>query len=269
MQYFYLVRNINPVMRIVIIGTGNTASVLGKLCQQAGHTITQVLGRTNDHAQQLALRLNSPFTIHNDQLAGEADIYIIAVSDPAIGEIAGWLRISNKLVVHTAGSIEKDTLQDCSKNFGVLYPLQSLRKEINDVPEIPFLIDGNTEESCTLIYDFAKTISSKVEVADDKKRMMTHLAAVMVSNFTNHLYALAEDFCNGKRIDFKMLLPLIKEVANRLEVYSPQDIQTGPAIRNDVEIIDNHIFLLEHFPLHQSIYRLLSESIQKRHGMIP
>ena len=249
-------------MRIVIIGTGNTATVLGKLFIQAGHTIVQVLGRNQDNALGLSIIFGSSYTADRTQLDLNADLYVIAVSDNAIGSITSWLRVERKLLVHTAASVDKEILSSSSKNYGVLYPLQSLRKELASLPEIPFLVDGNTEDSGALIFDFAKSVSGNVQFANDHQRRMTHIAAIMVSNFTNHLYTVAEDLCKKENIRFGLLLPLITEVANRIKDHSPAKLQTGPAIRNDTNTIRNHISLLERFPRHQAIYECLTTSIQ-------
>jgi predicted short-subunit dehydrogenase-like oxidoreductase (DUF2520 family) len=249
-------------MRIVIIGTGNTATVIGKLFRQAGHTIVQVFGRTSQHAEHLGGVLHSRFTSDEKQLDKESDLYVIAVSDNAISNIVAWLRLNKKLVVHTAGSVDGSILSTCSKNYGVLYPLQSLRKEMDQIPEIPFLVEGNTGDNGALIYDFASSISKHVQFANGQQRLMIHIAAIMVSNFTNHLYMLAEDFCNKENIDFKMLLPLISETVDRLNTFSPSEVQTGPAVRSDTITIQKHFQLLDSYPFHQSIYRFLTESIQ-------
>ena len=250
-------------MRIVIIGTGNTATVLGRLFRHAGHSIIQVIGRTSQQAEKIGSILQASFTIDQKQLDTEADMYVIAVTDSAISNIISWLRVDKKLVVHTAASVESSILSECTKNYGVLYPLQSLRKEMDYLPEIPFLVEGNTEDNGTLIYDFAKTISTQVAFANGQQRLLTHIAAIMVGNFTNHLYAMAEDFCNKQNIDFKMLLPSIKETAERLNKFSPAAMQTGPAVRNDTITIEKHIQLLEQYPFHRSIYGFLTESIQR------
>lgn len=134
---------------------------------------------------------------------------------------------------------------------------------MDHLPEIPFMVDGNTEDNRTLLYDFAKTLSAHVAVADDQQRLLTHIGAVLASNFTNHLYVLTEDFCNKKNIDFNMLLPLIREVTERLHTYSPQYMQTGPAIRHDANTIEKHISALASFPSSQSLYRHFTESIQQ------
>ena len=251
-------------MRIVIIGSGNVASVLGRLCKKNGHQIIQVISRDVDHAKLLANELNCSFTDYTGKINTGADFYMLAVVDTALYNLHKSSRLGNKTIFHTAGSVPMHVLKDVSVNFGVLYPLQSLRKEIEYTAEIPFLIDGNTEETKTLIEDFAKTLSANVSVATDDERLKLHVAAVIVSNFTNHLYALADDFCKKENINFKLLAPLIKETAQRVETISPAQAQTGPAIRKDAFTLDKHLRLLANHPELKYIYLKLTDSIMKR-----
>ncbi|MGE5106235.1 MAG: Rossmann-like and DUF2520 domain-containing protein [Sphingobacteriales bacterium] len=249
-------------MRIVIIGSGNTANVLGRKIISAGHEVVQVAGRNEEACAELASLFNCTFTINWSFIDVHADIYIVAITDTALEGINTKLRLDKKLVVHTAGSVTKNVLKNVSTNYGVLYPLQSLRKELNELPAIPFLIDANTSDNITLIKDFAETISDKVQVADDEERKKLHLAAVMVNNFTSHLYALAEEFCINERVDFEILYPLIKETVERIENGSPGDLQTGPAIRGDESTIEMHLHLLKNYPHLSNIYTRLTESIK-------
>jgi uncharacterized protein DUF2520 len=57
------------------------------------------------------------------------------------------------------------------------------------------------------------------------------------------------------------LLPLIEEVVNRLRVFNPAEMQTGPAIRGDVSTIQKHLSLLKDFPQLKNVYEMMSESI--------
>ena len=88
-----------------------------------------------------------------------------------------------------------------------------------------------------------------------------HTAAVVVSNFTNHLYALANTFCDNHGLNFNMLHPLIMQTAARLKYASPSTLQTGPAIRQDLVTIKNHLSVLDEHPRLKEIYTLLTESI--------
>jgi predicted short-subunit dehydrogenase-like oxidoreductase (DUF2520 family) len=248
-------------MKVVIIGSGNVATVLGRRMLAAGHEISQVISRNEEHASLLADKLKCSYASALEQIQQDSDFYVIAVSDSSLPEIANTLFLDKKLVVHTAGSVPKDVLRNVSRNYGVLYPLQSLRKEIGSTAEIPLLIDANTEDDLALIYDFARTISDQVKMAGDEERSKLHVGAIIVNNFTNYLYVLTEGYCKREQINFQLLLPLIRETASRLSAFSPVEVQTGPAVRNDFQTIEKHIELLAGYPDLQNIYRLITASI--------
>jgi predicted short-subunit dehydrogenase-like oxidoreductase (DUF2520 family) len=248
-------------MKIVIIGTGNTATVLGRKLKAAGHNILQIFGRDSMLASKLAYELGTESTNYWNVVNKDADIYILAVSDIAVEEVMKELRLPEKTIVHTAASVSKNILKKATQHFGVFYPLQSLKKEIDHLPEIPIIIDASDEATLNELDVLAHSISSKVVEANDEQRLKLHLAAIFCNNFVNHLYALAESYCKRENIDFNLLLPLIKETAERLEEIPPSQSQTGPAIRNDKVTIEKHLAMLQSYPQLQKIYALLTESI--------
>lgn len=250
-------------MKVVIIGSGNTATVLGRKIKTAGHQILQVFGRSDGAVRELADALKAQAVLNAGDISHSADIYIVALADGALPGLHEWLQLDKKLVVHTAAAVSKDVLKNVSRNYGVLYPLQTLRKEQSHIPEIPFLVDGNTADDLSVIEDFASTLSSQVMHADDDMRLRVHVAAVFANNFTNHLYALAEDFCKKENVDFSLLLPLIDETARRIHMMSPQNSQTGPALRNDDSTIEKHLEILREHPRLKEIYQQLTKSIAR------
>jgi len=250
-------------MNVVIIGTGNVATVLGKLISNKGHKIVEIVGRNAIATQTLARICQANPNTNFSNINDSADIYIVAVVDTAIETVTKQLTLQNKIVVHTAGSVSIQTLQHLSGSHGVLWPLQTLRKEMKTLPEIPFVIDANSETSYTTLLAFTKSISDTVFRANDAKRIKLHLAAVFVSNFTNHLYTLTEDYCHKEALDFKLLYPLIQETGNRILSNSPRLVQTGPAIRKDNSTINNHLQLLKGNHTLHKIYQLLSDSIKE------
>jgi len=249
-------------MRVVIIGSGNTATVLGRLMLGARHEIIQVFSRREEHAVLLARQLKSGWCTDLEQLNGDADLYVVALSDSALSALGDRLSLPGKLIVHTAGSVSKDVLRPLSGNYGVLYPLQSLRKEIGDLPEIPFLVDGGNAEDLERITLFARTLSAQVRAADDLTRQKLHLTGVFINNFSNHLYTLAEDFCDKEKIDFTLLLPLIRETAGRLSTFSPRQVQTGPAVRGDWKTTEKHLELLDKYENIKELYELFTQQIR-------
>lgn len=250
-------------MDIVIIGSGNVATVLGRKFIEAGHRILQVVSRNESAALSLAREWEADGINFSGVINPKAEFYLLAVSDEAIQETAASINVHDKVVAHTAASVSKDVLKFSSEHYGVFYPLQSLRKEMAVLPEIPILYDGNDDTARTLLESLAISVSpGYVSPAGDEMRRKIHLAAVFVSNFTNHLYALAEKFSKEEGINFKKLQPLIEETATRLKAVSPKNAQTGPAIRNDEETIQKQIALLASDPSLKKIYEYLTESIR-------
>ncbi|HXR83442.1 MAG TPA: DUF2520 domain-containing protein [Hanamia sp.] len=252
-------------MKVVMLGSGNTATILCELIAKAGHDIVQIASRNEENAKTLASSyLATAASLKSPQFA-DADIYIVALHDAALDhfDMSG---LKNKLVVHTAGAVSINALKDTSSTYGVLYPLQTLSKYSDHIPEIPFLIDGNNQETLHRILGFAKTLSVNVSEANDTERLNYHVAAVFVSNFTNHMYALAEIYCGKERLDFKNLFPLIDETTLRAKQISPFLSQTGPAIRNDIYTLNRHLQALSSNPDLKYIYLKMTESIIKSHG---
>lgn len=252
-------------MRIVIVGSGNVATVLSALIHNAGHEIVQVVSRNIDHAILLASKYNAEGVALTKQEFAEADLYIVALSDGALASIDKITGLHNKFIVHTAGSVSIDVFNKISTSYGVLYPLQTLSKSTVHIPKTPILVEGNSKETLHRIAEFARTISDEVISATENDRLNYHIAAVFASNFTNHLYAVTDDFCSRERIDFKNLIPLINEVTLRINDNAPYDVQTGPAVREDVFTINRHLQKLSAYPDLKYLYLKLSESILKLH----
>ena len=248
-------------MNVVLVGSGNVATALGRLIKNSGHVIIEVYSRQEANARLLADELGCGFTDKSYHINKEADLYLFALPDSALHNLDKSFHFGNKLTVHTAGSVSRDILRNVSLNYGVLYPLQTLRKEINDIPDIPLLIEASSEDNFRNIENFAKTISQSVHQSTEDQRLKLHVAAVAVNNFTNHLYALASDFCKEERVDFNLLVPLINETAHRLYQHSPNEVQTGPAARNDTVTLDKHLKLLSAHPKLKYIYMKMTESI--------
>lgn len=250
-------------MDIVIIGTGNTASVLGKKLFNAGHRIVQVYGRDSNAASKLAYEVGTESTNYYNVITRSADLYLVAVSDSAVAEVADELQLTGQLVVHTAASVPLQVLEGRASHYGVFYPLQSLKQEVEQLPDIPIIIDASDKWTLDMLDVLAHTISSRVYAAGDQMRLKLHLAAVMVNNFTNHLFALVENYCKQEDLDFTLLLPLIQETAVRLNDLPAAKTQTGPAVRNDAVTINKHLDLLQKYPQLKKLYGLFTESIRQ------
>ena len=121
-------------MDIVLIGSGNVATVFGRKSLAAGHRIIQVYNRNADHANMLATKLGTTSTSYISSIERKADLMIIALRDEAVSNFVQEIGEIKSIAVHTAGALSINEVRGLNKSFGVLYPLQSLRKEIEILP---------------------------------------------------------------------------------------------------------------------------------------
>ncbi|NML37472.1 DUF2520 domain-containing protein [Chitinophaga sp. G-6-1-13] len=252
-------------MDIVIIGTGNVAHCFGQLLKLHGHQVKQVVGRNPEHVRELSEMLNSTFTTDLMDINMDADVYLLAVSDAAIPELNDQLRLGKRIVAHTAGAVPLSAISRISINTGVLYPLQSIRKELKNYPPIPIMLEAGNDEVLKRLQAVAGSIASRITIADSDQRLKYHFTAVLCNNFTNHLFAEAKAFCDREQLDFSLLQPIIKETFDRLERHAPETVQTGPALRNDETTMALHRTLLAGNEQLKRVYEVMSEAIYQLH----
>jgi predicted short-subunit dehydrogenase-like oxidoreductase (DUF2520 family) len=251
-------------MRIVLLGTGNLATRLGLALHAKEIEIIQVFGRSISDGIHLSKQLECSFTSLKHEIKLDADLYFLAVTEEAIPEILVNSPIKNQLVVHTSGSVPMEILSAFSNNYGVFYPLQTLSKQREvDFSTIPVCIEASSQDNLEKLQQLANLISGQVFQINSAKRLQLHLSAVFVCNFVNHLYSIGAHLLQDQNLDFDLLKPLILETAQKVMMFQPEDVQTGPAMRGNQSIIDLHLKMLEQFPEWQNIYKLISQDIKK------
>lgn len=253
-------------MKVVIVGSGNVATHLSlAMALLEGIEICQVYSPTEAHAEILAERLNCDFVTDPAQIRKDADVYLFALKDQALETVIRAVPANNGLWLHTSGSMPMQVFAGYTERYGVLYPLQTFSKsrEIS-FRGIPLFIECHREEDKNCLEDLARRLSGKVCELSSEKRCSLHLAAVFACNFTNHIYALAEEILAKEGLSRDYLFPLIDETAAKVHELPAQEAQTGPAIRYDENIINKHLGMLADDPDVQTLYRLLSQSIHKK-----
>lgn len=262
----------NTNLKIVLIGSGNLAFHLGKtLSTLPGYPLVQVYARSVSQARALGQKFKCKATHKPEDIEKNAGLYIICVTDDQVASVGQSLAAhlpQASLVVHTSGSTSSLVLAGWFPNSGVLYPLQTFTKDKKIAfSTIPWLISGTGKKTTELLQRAVGIWSKKVVVVNDEARLRLHLCAVLVNNFPNFIYDLANRFLDRHGLEFDWLIPLMEETLAKVKSISPVLAQTGPAKRHDKGVIDLHLALLKNEneeDLYQ-IYKLLSEMIWKKY----
>ncbi|MFK5857404.1 MAG: DUF2520 domain-containing protein [Bacteroidota bacterium] len=257
----------NQISTVSIIGSGNVATALSIALADCGVKIVDIFSPNIANSKLLASKIGCNFVDDIIKLNQNSDLYIIATPDKEIGNVILNLKEVTGVVVHTSGSEPITHLKKYIVNCGVFYPLQTFTIGNNvNFENIPICIEGSNESVTNMLSQLADKISNNVVVLNSEKRQYLHLTAVMVNNFTNHLYNIAHGVLLDNEIDFSLLHPLIKETASKINKVIPGDAQTGPARRKDEVTIEKHLQLLNNYPEYKKIYSLLSNQIIKKYN---
>jgi len=245
-------------MKITLIGGGKLGKQLYRVCTAAAEIeLVQWVVRSAERG-----KTPEGISLVNDiNKLHPADLYLLAVSDQAIPKVAAALP-EEAFVVHTAGGVALDVLNQ--NRAGVFYPLQTFSEGRNmDFSKLPIGLESKDASDLPLLEKLVQALGARAFHMNSKQREQLHLAAVLVNNFTNHLFAEAAALCVQNDLPFELLKPLIQETVDKLENLSPKDAQTGPAVRHDQQTIEKHLTLIQEHSL-QEIYKVVTSAIQKK-----
>lgn len=251
------------MIKIILLGAGNVGHHLSKAFDKSTE-IDLVQWYSRDNSKVSYNDIDTEI-INDLSKIKSADIYVISISDSYVGKISEKLNVSEKLVVHTSGSLDLSII-DKKNRRGVFYPLQTLskNKEI-ELAKVPICIESENNKDLVLLETISKYIGCKTYKIDYNERKILHLAAIFSNNFVNHMFTIAKEILDDKNLDFNILKPLINETVDKIHKLDPENAQTGPAIRNNNEIILNHVKTLKKDD-HKKLYELMTKLIKDKYG---
>lgn len=242
-----------------IIGAGRVGLTLIKLLDGSGVKIKSVM---TSRSLEIIFKQDFRTVTKVEELDPEVDLNIICVKDDAIGELVK--RMPKRIpAVHTSGSVSISVFEGFQKS-GIFYPLQTFSKDRDlELKSSYFLLEASGEFEQELREFCENYFTNNILFCNSEQRKKIHLAAVFANNFINHLLLCSKEILDQEEIDFKILEPLVKETISKAFDVGPLTAQTGPAVRNDLLTLKNHLEMLKDENL-KNIYKLLTESIRKR-----
>jgi predicted short-subunit dehydrogenase-like oxidoreductase (DUF2520 family) len=259
--------------RVVIIGCGNLARHLAShLSSLMLFDILLYNHRNNSKLKYFEDELNCQVFNNLKNIADDADFYFICVTDKYIAAVSERIKPikDHSIVIHTSGASPINEIVTNVPHKAVFYPLQTFSWQLDARwSDIPILLETSSAFSKKSILELGERFSDKIILLEFNERQKLHLAAVLVNNFSNALYAAADNFISENvdhdNINFEILMPLIQQTVLKLEVMAPLVAQTGPSLRGDKKTMAKHRELMVGDPLLQSVYKKLSSLIEQQH----
>jgi predicted short-subunit dehydrogenase-like oxidoreductase (DUF2520 family) len=252
---------------ISFAGAGKVASALCRKIYESGIKIDLIVSVSEENGRSLAGSCEASWS-PVAEFPPSTDIIIVAVPDHRLKSVLENIRCrSDALVVHTAGSMGLDVFPDFLPSKGVFYPLQTFSGERKvDFTDLPFLLESSDPESYAVLEELSGLIGGKTYSVSSEQRIMLHLAAVFICNFTNHMLTSGKQIADQAGVPFEIFYPLLKETVTKAMAAGPEKSQTGPAVRKDQNTIEKHMELLSFSPDLKRMYREITLSIINYHN---
>jgi predicted short-subunit dehydrogenase-like oxidoreductase (DUF2520 family) len=248
--------------RISFAGAGRVGSALCLKFFEEGHTLLKIVTPSPGRGKSLAGKVRAEWG-SLPVFPENTGILIVSVPDHRLESVLGKISCPPEtIVVHTAASYGLEIFPEKISRRGVFYPLQTFTEGRRiDFSNIPFLLEASDKKTGLELECLARSISRNVIFADAARRRMLHIAAVFACNFTNHLLTTGTELAQKAGFSQDILNPLIRETISKALSGGPENSQTGPAVRNDLNTIARHIGLLEDSPELQKLYKEITNSI--------
>ncbi|HEY0072352.1 MAG TPA: DUF2520 domain-containing protein [Chloroflexia bacterium] len=264
---------------IGFIGAGKVGTALASLLHARGVNVRAVAGRTttSSHRMAVAARLAPGTATSRAATVAHSAIVFLTVPDDAIGplckEIAregGWRE--GQGVVHCSGALPSSVLQP-ARDMGALvasfHPLQtfaSTEAAIAHMPGSTFAIEGDAP-LVEQLDQLARVLDGIAIHLTATQKTLYHAAAVIASNYTVTLAALASDLLVSQGIApdtntaLHYLMPLLRGTVDNLDALGLPDALTGPVARGDAGTVARHLAALDQSAPHLAqVYRDLGKS---------
>jgi predicted short-subunit dehydrogenase-like oxidoreductase (DUF2520 family) len=256
---------------IAIIGLGRVGSVLGRALHEAGYRIVAVSSRDSAKAARIAAAWQAT-PADPAAAARSADLTLLAIPDDALQPVAADLAAreswrSGQSVIHASGALPASAIQPATSHgalIGSLHPLAAFATAEMTLPRgITFAVEAGSPLRETLLA-IAGAIGGRPLLIDSRDKTLYHAAAVIASNYTVTLAAIATRLmqqlgATGEQ-GLDAILPLLRTTLDNLERQGLPAALTGPLVRGDVGTIERHLHALDRAaPPIAEFYRCLAQ----------
>lgn len=209
-----------------IVGAGRAGGSLARALRSVGWLV-ETLGRADDFSRA----------------AADVDVCVVATPDGAIAEVAAAIEPGNAVVIHLAGSLGLDVLQN-HEHCGGLHPLLSLadpeRGAALLVDNAWFAVASSSNHADAIVLSMVEALGGRHFAVADEDRASYHAAAAIASNHTTALLGQVARVAAAAGVPFEAFVPLIIGSVHNVAALGAPAALTGPVARGDEATLDRH-----------------------------
>lgn len=280
-----------PRLNVGIISAGKVGVAVGQALRTAGHNLIGIVARSDASIARAQLRLSEVPIVDGDgvaELADNANLIVIAVSDPAVADIAHQIAphcAPGKIVMHTAGSLGRAVLDEVALTGALTiaaHPAMTFAGVEEDTLRLqgcPWGVTVGDELARTVAELLLGEIGGRPFFVAERQRTLYHAAMAHGSNSLGAVICdavellaatLADDGSASAELRHTqaaaLLKPLVEASLENSLKWGPRAL-TGPVVRDDVGSVVKHEEAIgEALPAAQAPYDALAKRIAQLRG---
>ncbi len=275
----WCVMELQPRLRIGVIGSGRAGSAVAAAWQRAGHPIVGVTARSEVSQLRAAALLPGVPVVSEEEVCRDVDLILIAVPDDSLlavmdGLVAEGHVTSAHLVVHLSGRFGID-LGVMGPIVLALHPAMTFTGTSVDRDRLTGAPWGVTAPESMRTIAEALVIEAGGEPVwiPESARVVYHAALSIASNYLNTVVSVAMDLLaeGGVEEPARLIGPLVHASATNALREGTHSL-TGPVARGDAQTVRAHLDVLhEQDHLVARTYALLAQLTADRalaHGLL-
>jgi len=235
-----------------IVGAGHVGRALGRLFHRHGvFALQDVLTRSQASAQSAVEFIGAGRAVDDMAALRPASVWMLAVSDDRIGEVARRLaagcKLANAVVFHCSGakaSAELDAMRAAGAFVASVHPVRSFA----DPQQVAAAFDGTfcgvegDAPALALLTPAFAAIGARVVTIEAAAKTVYHAASVFASNYLTTVLDAALRAYQAAGIPFdvarELARPLASETLANVFRLGPEVALSGPIARGDTATVE-------------------------------
>ncbi|HEU5471836.1 MAG TPA: DUF2520 domain-containing protein [Actinophytocola sp.] len=266
-------------LAVGVVSAGRVGAVLGAALARAGHTVVAASGVSRQSVRRAEELLPGVALLPPDQVAGGADLVLLALPDDALaGTVRGLVATgsvrSGQIVVHTSGAYGVEVLDPVAEIGALplaLHPVMTFTGRAEDLHRISACSFGVTategdEAAWSVGEALVVEMGAEPVRIPPAARPLYHTALV---HGANHLITLVGESAellrdSGVGEPERLLGPLLSAALDNALRHGDRAL-TGPVARGDAGTVRAHLAVLtKHAPQMLPAYRALATRTARR-----
>jgi predicted short-subunit dehydrogenase-like oxidoreductase (DUF2520 family) len=259
--------------RIAIVGPGRLGRALAWELRRAGYCVSEIISRDSSASRQkaraLAKQVKAKASAGGERFDG--DLVWFCVPDREIArasrQLAEGLDWKGKTALHSSGALASDELRGLRQRGATVASVHPLMTFVGgSVPSlegVPFALEGDAA-ALRVARRIVRDLGAEAFSISRNRKLAYHAWGAFASPLLIGLLVTAEKVARATGLSTsearRRMLPILRQTLANYAQLGPAGAFSGPIVRGDASIVQQHLMELKKIPEAKEVYVALARA---------